>query len=304
MGFYWRKRLFPLFFLSLFSLVFTGLTFILGAPLLRAFHRLYGWRAFFGFYALATFLLLWLYPLWGLPFLILWWASSLFFFLYQPQKVEFFVRATLLSTSICFLFLFLLLGILNHWNIEWMIYDVQVCVQALLERVDTSNPPLQGLDAQRIALQFPFFFFLMIFMMLFLSIYLEYPLHIMLGSPSQVINSAKRQFFDLRRYKLPDLCIWMTLSVFLLTFFLKKSPILGPLFTNIAGIFATLYFFQGLAILECFFTGFLGLKGLWKGLFYIVFFMYMNFLVVLIGFADYWFDFRLRMKKKTVGNKK
>ena len=304
MNSYWRQRLFSIFFLSFFSLVFTGLTFLLGAPLFRAFYRLYGWRAFFYFYAFASFFLLWLHPLWGIPFFILWFALGLFFFFYSSKKVEVFLRASLLSTSLCLLFLIFLLGMLSHWNMGELVYSIQTSVQTFLEKVETLKPQLQNLDAKRIALQLPFLFFLMIFMVLFLSVYLEYPLHRMLGSSSQVIDNAKRQFLALRQYKLPDFCVWITLSAFLLTFFLKKSAILGPLFSNVAGIFASLYFFQGLAVLECFFTGFLGLKGLWKGVFYIVFFIYLNFLVVLIGFADYWLDFRSRMRKKTVEEKR
>ena len=301
MGFHWRQKLFPFFFLSFFSLIFTVLTFVLGAPLFRAFHRLYGWRVFFYFYSLMIFLALWVYPLWGVLFLILWGALSLFFFFYRSQKVETFLRASLLSTGLSFLFVCLILGFASHWNMGDLYYNVQACVQALLEKANNLNPHLQGFDAlnvQKIVLQLPFLFFLMIFMSLFFSISLEYPLYLVLRVNSGVADIAKHQFLAFKKYKLPDLCVWITLSAFLLTFFLKKSPILGPLWANVASICASLYFFQGFAILECFFADFLGLKSVWRFLLYMVLLMYLSFVVIFIGFADYWLDFRLRMRKK------
>ena len=296
----WRQKFLPFFFLSFFSLSLTGLTLICGAPFLRAFQRLYGWRVFFYFYALVSFLLLWLYPLWGFIFLILWCALSFFFFFYKSQKVKDFLRASLLSIGLCFLFLFLFLWVAS-WNTGELLYPLQAGIESLLEGVKPlKESSLENLNPQKVVLQLPLLFYLILLLSFFFSVCLEHHLHLFLGSPSEVIEGATQQFLDLKRYKLPDFFMWITLTAFLLTFFFKKSSILGPLFFNGAGMLAGLYFFQGLAVLECLFTGFLGLRGLWKALVYMLLFIYLNVIVVFVGFADYWLDFRLRIRKISI----
>lgn len=97
-------------------------------------------------------------------------------------------------------------------------------------------------------------------------------------------------------FRLPDFFIWVVLFSFLFSFQSFGNEGLKIVGTNALVISLVLYFFQGLAVME------FGLAFLRSGFFsrflaYFVFLIQVPMLLSFIGLADYWIDFRKRMKK-------
>lgn len=97
-------------------------------------------------------------------------------------------------------------------------------------------------------------------------------------------------------FRVPDFFIWIALTAFLVSILELDSKVVVALGLNIVNIAVVLYFFQGLAVMEVF------LDTIRAGLFgrifaYIILVGQLFFILSLVGLIDYWVDFRSRMKK-------
>jgi hypothetical protein len=114
------------------------------------------------------------------------------------------------------------------------------------------------------------------------------------------IKNLSEKTFSLMEFKLPDFFIWIAMSSFLFSFLNLNNKVLTAISMNVLNTVIVLYFFQGLAVVESFFT------ALRFGLFirlltYVVFLIQLFFLVAAIGVIDFWVEFRSRfLKRKTV----
>lgn len=102
-------------------------------------------------------------------------------------------------------------------------------------------------------------------------------------------------------FKVPDHAIWITLLAFLFVAYDFGLKALGVLGLNIVNVFAVLYFFQGIAVIECY------LKFIKAGFFtrFLTYFLLVGQLFILVsilGLADFWLDFRKRMKSLNSGS--
>lgn len=112
----------------------------------------------------------------------------------------------------------------------------------------------------------------------------------------QIPRERVASHLKLLEFRLPDSMIWLALTGFGLTmvdFGVKELAVVGA---NMMNVFAVLYFFQGLAVLEVI------LNTLRAGVFMrvLIYFLLvgqMFFLLSLIGFIDFWVDFRRRIRK-------
>lgn len=108
---------------------------------------------------------------------------------------------------------------------------------------------------------------------------------------------------NLLEYRLPDLLIWISLILLLVTFVNFGYQSLAVLGMNSLYVLTVLYFFQGLAITEVF------LRTIKAGFFgrFVVYFLMVGQLipiVAFIGFADFWVDFRRRFRLAESKSKK
>lgn len=122
------------------------------------------------------------------------------------------------------------------------------------------------------------------------------------------------QWFDLPRERyvsqanllesrLPDGLIWFSLVVIFFAFVDLKSEPLRFLGINLLYVFGVLYFFQGLAIIESFLKAIkAGIFG--RGLIYFLLVGQLLPLVALMGFVDFWIDFRKKIRIAVVNSKK
>lgn len=161
------------------------------------------------------------------------------------------------------------------------------------------NMGSKGIDAGVIEAQVPSMVIVFLLFSLFLSVLLEGSLRNLFGfrlSREQVINRAVDKNTMLL-FKLPNYLIWIAMFSFLLSFIKGIDQSVQNLAANLFNVLVVFYFFQGLAVVEAFFR-FLRAGVFIKFLFYFLFVLQLFVVVAAIGFADYWLDFRDRMKRK------
>ncbi len=125
-------------------------------------------------------------------------------------------------------------------------------------------------------------------MSLALALILEQPFGRIFRLPLEKIEGL-----NLLGFKLPDSFIWIAMISFLFSFLDIGQKDLSLIATNIVNIMVVLYFFQGLAVVEAFFTA-LKLGFFIRFITYVVFLIQLFFLVAGIGLIDYWLEFRKR----------
>ena len=101
----------------------------------------------------------------------------------------------------------------------------------------------------------------------------------------------------LSEFRIPDVCIWMTMLAILGGFALRgRYPAVENVSLNALNVLVALYFFQGLAIVARTFKAF-EVTFFWRGFWYVMIAVQLHFLVSALGFADYWLDFRTKLAK-------
>lgn len=96
-------------------------------------------------------------------------------------------------------------------------------------------------------------------------------------------------------FKVPDALAVVFILSFLLSFLKLGNPIVNVVALNVLQFMVGLYFFQGLAVLETAFLIF-RVEPLIKLIVYILIVAQLFFLLSLVGLADFWLDFRLRLR--------
>ncbi|MFK8137359.1 MAG: DUF2232 domain-containing protein [Bdellovibrionales bacterium] len=103
-------------------------------------------------------------------------------------------------------------------------------------------------------------------------------------------------------FRLPDSLIWVFLLSVLLSFIDIGQELVQQISLNIFNVVMMAYIVQGAAVIGVFFEH-NRIHGIWK-FFWILIILQLYFVVSVIGFADYWIDFRTKYfaVKKEVGN--
>lgn len=101
----------------------------------------------------------------------------------------------------------------------------------------------------------------------------------------------------LRAFKLPDFFIWIAMVSFLFSFLKLNNPMLTTVASNIFNVMVVLYFFQGLAVVECLFRA-IRMGSFLRMAIYLVLVIQLFFLVAAVGLIDYWVDVRNRLIKR------
>lgn len=98
-------------------------------------------------------------------------------------------------------------------------------------------------------------------------------------------------------FRLPDMFIWLSLFAFLFSAVETPFQFLQVIAINFAVISIVSFFFQGISVFE-FATRIFRLGRITKVLLYLLIITWALPVVTILGFADYWVDFRRHMRKK------
>jgi hypothetical protein len=104
-------------------------------------------------------------------------------------------------------------------------------------------------------------------------------------------------------FRVPDLFIWITIVTIFGAFYKHGNSLAEVISINALNALAVIFFFQGLAIASQAFRTF-KVGPFWRWLWYVVLVLQLFLLVSLVGFADFWLDFRERLTRKPAETKK
>lgn len=128
-------------------------------------------------------------------------------------------------------------------------------------------------------------------------------LAIALIAEKRVVIVAKLKGFHggnrkaLQAFSLPDAFVWLVVVAIAGAFLKHGKPSVELAAVNLLNVLVVLYFFQGLAVISQAFRTF-KVSGVWQAIWYVLLVLQLFLMVSLIGFADYWLDFRTRLNRK------
>ncbi len=174
---------------------------------------------------------------------------------------------------------------------QWLVYKgtslsvrLHEQIQLVLKQAQQVNSTVK-LDPEYLVGQAPSVLVALLIMSLALALILELPISRLLKFPTENIESL-----NLLSFKLPDSYIWIAMFSFLLSFIDIGNKDISLIATNIVNVMVVLYFFQGLAVIESFFTA-LRFGFFIRFMTYVVFLVQLFFLVAAIGVIDFWVEF-------------
>lgn len=169
-------------------------------------------------------------------------------------------------------------------------------VQPAVERLAQLNPQSE-LSADLILQQMPSAILVGFIIALALALIFERRLMVRFGllNDGMLVSNER-----LLMFRAPDLMIWLTMLSFLGVFYQHNVEWLKIVSSNLLNVFVILFFFQGLGIVAQAFRTF-RVGPFWQVFWYIMIVIQLFLVVSVIGFADFWFDFREKLQSKPAG---
>ena len=121
-----------------------------------------------------------------------------------------------------------------------------------------------------------------------------------------MLKLQDRRFFDRHRlttFTVPDVCVWLVMLAILGAFLKHSFAPVTLIAINAINVFVVLYFFQGLAIVAHAFRTF-KVNPFWQGIWYVLIVLQLFLLVAVLGFVDFWLEFRERLARKPAESNK
>jgi hypothetical protein len=270
----------------LLSILGSAIPFLFAAPIVRVVYRSYSKVSFWAAYSFGTILLVAggfvpvAISLMSVTLLI--GIFSQVFEKYKSMFVAGFVALAVSSVTTV------------SATQQWLVYKgtslsvrLHEQVQLVLKQAQQVNSLVKMDPDQLVGQAFSVLVALLI-MSLALALILEQPVSRLLKFTSE--NTERPQLMN---FKLPDSYIWIAMVSFLFSFVDIGNKNFSMVATNIVNIMVVLYFFQGLAVIESFFTA-LKFGFFVRFMTYVVFLIQLFFLVAAIGVIDFWVEFRRR----------
>jgi hypothetical protein len=110
-------------------------------------------------------------------------------------------------------------------------------------------------------------------------------------------NAPEAQRAPLTQFRVPDLGVWITIVALFGAFFRHGVAWAQVASLNVLNIVVIAYFFQGLAVVTEAFRVF-KVGPLWRTVWYVLIVLQLFLMVSVIGFADFWLDFRERLARR------
>jgi len=281
--------------ISAIGIFLTGLTPFLGAPLLRIVRNVYGPFAFWIPAVLMTgALFAGSMGTMGLLMLSVWLAVGIFSE-FEARGYGSFWPA-MLAIAVATLVSWQGPVVLGSYMGPSVGPSLQESLKTLVERIE-SNPQqkewleIVGIAPQTLMGQVPSMLGIVFMMCLAMSLILARRISGLFGVRYEQIAGTGR----LLDFRIPDALAIVLIVSFLFSFLNVKEPLVNIVALNVLQFLVGLYFFQGLCVLETAFLIF-RVDPLIKIAVYILIVAQLFFLLSLIGLADFWLDFRTRMR--------
>jgi hypothetical protein len=161
--------------------------------------------------------------------------------------------------------------------------------------------PQMRLDPEVLWTQLPAILALTFIAALVIAVVMEARLLHWLGQgATQIISRAEDQ---LTSFRIPEVFIWLSVAVTLGAFLEMSPPLVKLVCQNAFYVLVFFYFLQGIAVVATYFDVF-KVGPVWRSIWYFLMIAQLLVAVSLVGFSDYWIDYRLRIAKKATESKK
>jgi hypothetical protein len=289
--------------LYIFGLLITAVGGPVAAPFLKVFFNQYGAKAYLFSYVIFCAVFTLVNPLAGA--MMFSFVLSVFIYALLEKRGFPYFQAYLWGLMLPLTMIGLLIASATDWSIGNLHQILTSTVQLLAEKMQKEGLKTDQINVEMIVRLLPGAVISFYVIGIGSAVALERKAHALFGYHYERYVSQLKPL----EFRLPDWLIWIGLISMAmavsgqLTVFegmeeSKLLSLLGLIGQNLCLVLATIYFFQGLAILEVY------LAALQAGpfaRFFAYFALVLNLVLVLsaIGFIDYWLDFRKRLRKQT-----
>lgn len=286
-------------FLLALSVFLTATTFVFGALPMRVVRRVYGRLAFWaGFVAIAAGIFAAHAPLYALMVLALAVLTGVSEEVEEHGGSVFMAGfAGVLST----------LGIVAFGGALWLhqsklhlLEELRKGVTELIDRMTEVNPNAV-VNADAVLQQLPSVVVISLICALAIAMIGEARL-LRWFNPKM----SERAFLDRSRlvsFRVPDVFIWLSIVSIFGAFFRHGQAWAEIASVNALNVLVFMFFFQGLAIASHAFRVF-KVSNFWRSLWYVVLVLQLFLIVSLVGFTDFWLEFRQRLTRKPAATNK
>ena len=176
----------------------------------------------------------------------------------------------------------------------------------ILSAIDSTMKPLADLNPHfevnpyDLMVQLPSVLILLWMAALYLAVLLENRLN---GGEAKLPAGRVSMRAQLASFRLPDPVVWLFIASLLGAFGGFQVRGVEVVAVNVMNLCLMLLFFQGLAVVTRIFAA-LRMGAFWQGLFLLLIVLHLFLFVALIGLMDFWLDFRLRLSKKSAETKR
>jgi hypothetical protein len=278
--------------ISSLSILLSMLTMVFGAPFLRVLRKAFGPRSFWILGLIVTGAA-WLLNL--QPFALIIgsvWMTLGAYTEFEQKGLGWWISGilgVLLGTLTEFVGIFIVFkqnGINTY-------AEVVALAEKFAQKVLEINP-MAKIDPELLIQQLPSTVVIILVVTLGVGLMFERRVFSWLNLPHEKTASQLK----LLEYRVPDYMVWVAMIAFLLTMVSFGGKATAILAVNIVNVCIVLYFFQGLAVLEVF------LNSMKAGFFtrvltYIILVGQLLLVLSIVGWVDYWVDFRRRIRKLT-----
>ena len=272
--------------LGIWAVFLTALTYILGAPALKTLRRRLGRPIY---WSASTFICMAMYA--GQARIL---AIAFYSLVVLVGVFEEFEEMGLGFKASAF-FTLLINSLLSAGGFAlWVFYTGSKWSDVLLAHVDGLLKPVMELNPNLkvsvadVILQLPSVTVISWIIAIYVAVLLERP------QDNPKLPSLRS---ELNHLKLPDACVWLFIAALLGSFGGFKLTGLETLAINVLNVTIVLFFFQGIAVVSRFFER-VRMGVLWQSLFMFLIVVQLFLFVSVLGLADHWLDFRLRMEKR------
>lgn len=278
-------------FYSVWAVVMTALTYILGAVSLKVLRRRFG-RA--GYWSLSTVTSVALYAgqlkMLALAFFSLVVLIGVFS---ELEEMDF-------SFGWSSFFTLVINGLIGAGTFAFWVYLTgPKWSQTVLTYLEAMFKPLTDINPQ---MQIKYFELMLVLPSIVLilwmgSLYVAILLESRLSGELEKTETAPTMRQQLSEFRLHDAAVWAFVASLLGSFGGFGGQVTEALSANVLNVCFMLFFFQGIAVVSKFFAR-MRVGPLWQTLFMLLIVVYLFLFVSILGLADYWVDFRGKLAKK------
>lgn len=170
-------------------------------------------------------------------------------------------------------------------------------VSQIVTRMNEMNPNLT-VNSDAILQQLPSIAIIGFLLAMAIALIGETKLLMWLGARGPYLHEVHA---DLRKrlsaFRVPDALVWVAIAGIFGAFYRHGNALAETVSINALNVLAVLYFFQGMAVIAYAFKVF-RVSSFWRSLWYLILVLQLFLVVSLIGFVDFWVEFRERLSPR------